>query len=45
MLKKHAVKDFVTEELIGALCLFLCKEEANTLTGTAIPLDGGWTAQ
>ncbi len=45
MLKKHAVKDFVTEELLGSLSLFLASEEASTITGTAIPVDGGWTAQ
>ena len=30
---------------IGALAVFLCRREAHNLTGAAIPVDGGWTAQ
>lgn len=30
---------------IAALVLWLCRREAHNLTGTAIPVDGGWTAQ
>lgn len=30
---------------IGALALWLCSPVAHNLTGTAIPVDGGWTAQ
>lgn len=45
ILKKHAVKDFVTTELIGGLAVFLASDNANTLTGVSIPVDGGWTAQ
>lgn len=30
---------------IGALALWLCNPIAHNLTGTAIPVDGGWTAQ
>ena len=30
---------------IGALALWLCNPVAHNLTGTAIPIDGGWTAQ
>ncbi|RST88473.1 SDR family NAD(P)-dependent oxidoreductase [Aquibium carbonis] len=30
---------------IGALALWLCQKPAHNLTGTAIPVDGGWTAQ
>jgi len=30
---------------IGALALWLCDRVAHNLTGTAIPVDGGWTAQ
>jgi len=30
---------------IGALALWLCSPIAHNLTGTAIPVDGGWTAQ
>ena len=30
---------------IGALALWLCDPAAHNVTGTAIPVDGGWTAQ
>lgn len=30
---------------IGALALWLCNPIAHNVTGTAIPVDGGWTAQ
>jgi 3-hydroxybutyrate dehydrogenase len=45
ILKKQAIKDFVSIESIAAMCLFLALDEASTLTGTAIPIDGGWSAQ
>ena len=45
MLQKHAIKDFVTPETLGKLALFLASEDASTMTGTALPVDGGWTAQ
>ncbi|MCK7594189.1 3-hydroxybutyrate dehydrogenase [Pseudomarimonas salicorniae] len=32
-------------EDIAALCLFLCRREAHNITGAAMPVDGGWTAQ
>jgi 3-hydroxybutyrate dehydrogenase len=30
---------------IASLALWLCAAEAHNITGTAIPIDGGWTAQ
>jgi 3-hydroxybutyrate dehydrogenase len=30
---------------IGAIAVFLCSPTAHNITGTAIPVDGGWTAQ
>lgn len=30
---------------IGELCLWLCHQAAHNITGTSIPIDGGWTAQ
>lgn len=32
-------------EEIGALALWLCARVAHNVTGTTIPVDGGWTAQ
>jgi 3-hydroxybutyrate dehydrogenase len=45
ILAKQAVKEFVSVESIATLCLFLASDAANTLTGTAMPIDGGWSAQ
>jgi 3-hydroxybutyrate dehydrogenase len=30
---------------IGAIAVFLCSNSAHNITGTAIPVDGAWTAQ
>ncbi|MHC9085467.1 3-hydroxybutyrate dehydrogenase [Luteimonas sp. RIT-PG2_3] len=32
-------------EDIAAMSVWLCRQEAHNLTGTALPIDGGWTAQ
>lgn len=32
-------------EDIAALAVWLCRREAHNMTGAAIPVDGGWTAQ
>ncbi|MCS6796580.1 MAG: 3-hydroxybutyrate dehydrogenase [Raineya sp.] len=45
MLYKHAIKDFVTVEQIGALVVFLASDAAKLITGASIPIDGGWSAQ
>lgn len=45
MLLKQAVKDFVPVQTIGQLAIFLAAENASTITGSAIPVDGGWNAQ
>jgi len=44
MLGRQAVKDFIPVETLGKLAVFLASEAAATLTGTALPVDGGWTA-
>ena len=45
MLYKQAVKEFVSVETLGKMALLLCDEAASTITGTALPIDGGWNAQ
>jgi 3-hydroxybutyrate dehydrogenase len=36
---------FVETSEIGALVAFLCGPAGNSITGAAIPIDGGWTAR
>jgi 3-hydroxybutyrate dehydrogenase len=43
--EKQPSQQFVTIEQLGQLALFLCSSAADQITGTAIPIDGGWTAQ
>jgi len=45
LLAAQPTKRFVTTEEIGALAVFLCSDGAASITGTALPIDGGWTAQ
>src|SRR5262249_42860100 len=44
LLKEQPNKKFATVEELGALVAFLCTERAQSITGTALPVDGGWTA-
>ena len=37
-------KRFATVEELGALAVFLCGPGGGSITGTALPVDGGWTA-
>jgi 3-hydroxybutyrate dehydrogenase len=45
ILAKQAIKDFIPIETLASLSLLLASEAAATITGTAIPVDGGWSAQ
>lgn len=45
MLGGQPSKQFVTVEEVAALMLFLCGEDARSITGAILPIDGGWTAQ
>lgn len=42
--KQPSLRMTLPEE-IAALAVFLCRREAHNITGTAVPVDGGWTAQ
>jgi len=44
LLVNQPTKKFATVEEIGALTAFLCTDAAASITGTALPVDGGWTA-
>ena len=43
--EKQPMLRFTTPEQIGAAVLYLCADEAATVTGTHLSIDGGWTAQ
>jgi 3-hydroxybutyrate dehydrogenase len=43
-LKNQPTRRFATVEEMGALTVFLCSDDAASITGTALPVDGGWTA-
>lgn len=45
LLAAQPTKEFVTVDEIAALALFLCSDAAKQITGTTLPIDGGWTAQ
>jgi 3-hydroxybutyrate dehydrogenase len=44
LLAQQPNKRFATVEEIGALTVFLASESAASITGIALPVDGGWTA-
>lgn len=44
LLSAQPTKTFVTVEQVGALTLFLCRDEAASITGANLTMDGGWTA-
>ncbi len=45
LLGAQPTKKFVQVEEIGALAVFLCSDAAASITGAALTIDGGWTAQ
>jgi 3-hydroxybutyrate dehydrogenase len=45
LLAAQPTKQFVTVEQLGELAIFLCGDAAASITGTILPIDGGWTAQ
>jgi 3-hydroxybutyrate dehydrogenase len=44
LLAQQPNKRFATVEELGAMTAFLCSDAATSITGTALPVDGGWTA-
>lgn len=45
LLAAQPTKAFVTPEQVAALALWLCRDEAASVTGANLAMDGGWTAQ
>ncbi|MCL4113392.1 UNVERIFIED_CONTAM: hypothetical protein GTU68_019518 [Idotea baltica] len=44
MLAAQPTKKFVTVEELAEVAVFLCSDGAASITGTALPVDGGWIA-
>ncbi len=44
LLEAQPTKKFVSVDQVAALALFLASEEAASITGAILPVDGGWTA-
>jgi 3-hydroxybutyrate dehydrogenase len=44
LLAAQPTKKFVTVEEVAALTAFLCSNEAASITGAVLPIEGGWTA-
>lgn len=44
LLHAQPTRQFVTTEQLGALAVFLCTGAAASITGAALPVEGGWTA-
>jgi 3-hydroxybutyrate dehydrogenase len=44
LLAQQPNKRFATVEELGAFSVFLASDAAASITGTALPVDGGWTA-
>jgi 3-hydroxybutyrate dehydrogenase len=43
--EKQPMAKFTSPEAIGAMAVFLCGDWAETVSGAALSIDGGWTAQ
>ena len=44
LLAAQPTKKFVSVDQVAALALFLCRDEAASITGSNYSIDGGWTA-
>jgi 3-hydroxybutyrate dehydrogenase len=44
-LSKMPTGQFIDPLEVGVLCAYLCSDAAKSITGAAIPIDGGWSAE
>jgi len=44
LLAAQPTRRFAEVDELGALAVFLCSDAARSITGAALPVDGGWTA-
>lgn len=44
MLQKSAIKTLIEPDAVAETVRFLCSDAANHITGSALTMDGGWTA-
>jgi 3-hydroxybutyrate dehydrogenase len=44
LLAAQPTKKFVTVDQVASLALYLCRDEAASITGANLSMDGGWTA-
>src|SRR5438067_7809245 len=44
LLAAQPTKRFINPEEVAALALYLCRDEARSITGANLSIDGGWTA-
>jgi len=43
--EKHPNMQFISGKAIASLAYYLCSDEASTITGSSLNIDGGWTSQ
>jgi 3-hydroxybutyrate dehydrogenase len=43
--EKQPMLEYTTPQKVGAFAVFLCGDDAATITGAALSIDGGWVAQ
>jgi 3-hydroxybutyrate dehydrogenase len=45
MLLAQPTRKLITVEQVAGLVVYLCSEQASAITGSILPIDGGWTAK